>query len=103
MEAVLHLFPQPDGLQVVAHNHVQFLAVADAVDSAAVCDVVVDAHRQGAGSLGEESHLAPDVGDFYAGGVEGFTVHQHLPADFHVLVVVEEAVQAFQQGGLPAA
>ena len=82
----------------MAHDLILLMAVADAVDAAAVGHVVVDAHRQGAGTLWHQTDVAAKFRKTAAacfedvGTVEG-DLSGHTQTFYTVVETVERAKQ----------
>ena len=61
LQAVFYFLPETYGSQVVLHDRVELLLVADAMDAATVSHIVVDAHWERAWALRYETDVAAQL------------------------------------------
>ena len=103
VESVLDLVPQSHGAEIVAHDLVLLMTVMDAVDAATVSHIVVDAHRQRAGTLGHQSNVAPQFRKATAARFEDIvTIEGDLACHAQTFDVVVETVERAKQRALTA-
>ena len=58
LQSVFHFLPETYCFQVMLYDAVELFSVVDAMNTAAVCHVVVDAHREWAWALRYETYVA---------------------------------------------
>lgn len=103
VETLLDLIPQSHGAQIVAHDLVLLMTVADAVDAAAVGHIVVDAHRQRAGTLWHQADVTAKFREAAAASLEDVcTVEGDLTGHAQAFYAVVETVERAKQRTLAA-
>lgn len=104
MQAVFHLIPKTDGIQVVINDAVELLVVADAMNAAAESYITIYIHWKGTWTLRYESNVTAELCErFSMGPNDVFAAKSDASADFQTLGAVVQAVEGAKKCGLAAA